>query len=431
MKNKSKITYIFLTTFFSFLQSQPMKEWTFAVYIAADNDLNYFAGKNLDDMAKVGSNHILNIVAHLDRQGAYERTKRVYVEKNKITQVSYASQKIDSGSASALIDFYDWVVKNYPAKHYALILWNHGSGICDSVGGRTINPSELFIFNPQTNMLELDRSISYLTYLQQKAEELRGICFSDTFNSFLTNQKLDYALRMIVETNLHKKIDIIGYDACLMGMLEVANLIEPYADIAVFSEEIEMGAGWKYDEVLKPFLTQTLSPEEFARHIVTAYSAAYTPITNDFTLSAIALEKTKMLEKSLHEFSNLMIEALQYQQGNSLFYAIRASRSKKLCTHFSEPSYIDLDHFLTNIFDTMDYVNLAPEGAHLKNNIKQTITQARKHLENCVISHVEGKNLKRARGLSIYFPLGQLDPTYPITPFALSNAWINFINLLL
>ena len=192
------------------------------VYIAADNDLNYFSGKNLDDMTKIGSTEHVNIVAHLDRQGAHEKTKRLYIEKGKIIQIQNPSpQKLDSGSAETLIDFCHWAVTRYPARHYALVLWNHGSGILDSVGGRTvINPSELFIFNPQTNMLEIDRSIEFLDFMQQqKLFDPRAVCFSETYNSFLSNQKLDYALKTIQQKTLHgAKFDIIGYDACLMGM---------------------------------------------------------------------------------------------------------------------------------------------------------------------------------------------------------------------
>ena len=59
----------------------------------------------------------------------------------------------------------------------------------DNFGGRAINPSELFIFNPQTNMLEIDRSISYLDFIEKTYFEQRAVCFSDTFkHSFLTKK---------------------------------------------------------------------------------------------------------------------------------------------------------------------------------------------------------------------------------------------------
>ncbi len=416
----------------TYYSALPQKEWTFAVYIAADNDLNYFSGRNLDDMAQVGSNANLNIVAHLDRPGAYEKTKRLYVEKNRLVQVNandpYSFQKLDSGNASTLIDFCEWTIKNYPAKHYALILWNHGSGILDNVGGRTVNPSELFIFNPQTNMLELDRSVSYLDFVQKKYAEQRAVCFSDTFKTFLSNQKLAYALKTVQQNALHgKKFDIIGYDACLMAMTEVADLIQPYANVGVFSQELELGSGWKYDEVLKPFLTRTMEPEEFAAHIVQVYSTYYQTRTADYTLSAVSLGDLPTLTSAIDTVSSILLQLVYGQQHASVTNAIKASKSKRLCTHFSEPSYLDLDHFLANIADTIDYMIVYPEKEPLKETLRQAIATTRQNLASCVIAHAEGKNLTRARGLSIYFPLRQVDLTYAITPFARTNKWLNLI----
>lgn len=412
----------------------PMKEWTFMVYIAADNDLNRFSTHNLEDMAKIGSNKNLNIVAHLDKQGVAEKTKRLYIEKDKLVQVNYGQpssyQKLDSGCEATLIDFCEWAILNYPAKHYALVLWNHGSGISDNVAGRLVNASELFVFNPMTNMLELDRSITFFEFAQKKEKEHRGVCFSDTYNSFLTNQKLDYALKTIQQRSLRgKKFDIIGYDACLMAMTEVADLISPYADIAVFSQEVELGAGWKYDEVLRPFTYTVPTPEQFAVNIVSAFHTAYQSITQDYTFSAVSLSKFTALERTIDLISGTLVEMLKYQQGASLLNIIRAARSKNYCTHFSQPTYIDLDHFLSNLLDTINYATLSADKEYLKNNLKNLINTARLNLSQCVLAHVEGRSLARARGLSIYYPARFIDSTYTITPFARKNRWMDLISI--
>lgn len=414
---------------------QPVKEWTFMVYIAADNDLNRFSMRNLEDMAKVGSNKNLNIVAHLDRLGISEKTKRLYVEKDNLVQVNYGHvsslQKLDSGSDTTLIEFCEWAIETYPAKHYALILWNHGSGIIDNVAAKLINPSELFVFNPRTNMLDLDRSINFfdLAAKRQNSADPRGVCFSDTYHSFLTNQKLDFALRTVKQGALKgKNFDIIGYDACLMAMTEVADLLAPYADFAVFSEEVELGAGWKYDEVLKPFLYQTLTPEQFATHIVAAYDIAYQNVTQDYTFSAVSLSRFMKLERSLDQVSSTLLELLKNQQGTSVLNFIRAARSHNYCTHFAQPIYIDLDHFLANIADTITYALVNPEKEYLKSVLRSQIAIARFDLTYCVLAHVEGKKLARARGLAIYYPSRVVDSTYAITPFAQKNRWMDLIS---
>ena len=70
-------------------------------------------------------------------------------------------------------------------------------------------------------------------------------------------------------------IDIIGFDACLMGMVEVAYQLEGNADIILGSEELEPGDGWPYDTILTELVvTPTMSSSLFASKIVDAYYAS-------------------------------------------------------------------------------------------------------------------------------------------------------------
>jgi hypothetical protein len=108
---------------------------------------------------------------------------------------------------------------------------------------------------------------------------------------------------------------------------------------------------------------------------------------------------------------------------------MRAARSKNYCTHFSQPTYIDLDHFLANLLDTINYATLTPEKEYLKGNLRVLIATARLNLTQCVLAHVEGRSLARARGLSIYYPARLVDSTYTITPFARKNRWLDLINI--
>ena len=48
------------------IQPQPKRHITFMTYMAADNNLAYFAKKNLDQQAQIGSNNLINIVTELD-----------------------------------------------------------------------------------------------------------------------------------------------------------------------------------------------------------------------------------------------------------------------------------------------------------------------------------------------------------------------------
>ena len=48
-----------------------------------------------------------------------------------------------------------------------------------------------------------------------------------------------------------KDMELVGFDACLMGNLETAKAMAPYAHVMVASEELEPGAGWNFTPMLQ------------------------------------------------------------------------------------------------------------------------------------------------------------------------------------
>ena len=153
------------------------------------------------------------------------------------------------GDPQTIVDFVTWSVTNYPAEHYALILWDHGGGI-------------------------------------------DGVCWDedngdDNINIF----ELRNALNTIY-TDLGIKLDILGFDACLMGMIEIAYQVRDYVDYVVFSEEVIYEYGWPYSEILEDLVNNPdMSPAEFAKVIVDRYVESYNNGSNgisyDATMSAI------------------------------------------------------------------------------------------------------------------------------------------------
>ncbi len=414
-------------------QRQPaIKDWTIITYMAADNDLAPFARRNLKQQADVGSNDRVNIVTQLDTRinGNIKVTKRYYIEPNKLivmNQHDPISQKMDSGAPETLIDCCRWAIQNFPAHNYALILWNHGTGVIDIGKLRSINPLQLFSFNPSTNLIELDRNIPFLEFIQSIPE--RGICFDDSTGHYLTNQDLDMALKEICTNFLHgKKFSCICFDACLMAMLEIANVIKNYSDFMIASQEIELGAGYDYKRMLTPLLTEPMNKATFAKHIVASYENVYSQITNDFTQSAINLLHIPALEQNINTVATLLIDSLKYQQGTTIKDAIKASRHKLLCTHFDEPSYLDLHHFYSNVLQNLKNFQYQHEThRYLKDVLAKTLQEGMSLIKRTVIANATGKNLKLAHGISIYFPERGIHNSYHNTSFALSNQWIKFL----
>lgn len=405
---------------------QARKKWTMMVYIAADNDLFYFAWNNIRQLAQSASPDI-NIVVYLNEPGPHKKTQIYLIEKNKATLLNKDNQeKLNSGDPRTLAGFCNWVIKNFPADEYLLDLWNHGTGWAD-VKYKAINPTSLFVFNPSTLMLELDRNIRYLDMLDQvQLDKIqRGICFDDTYKSYLNNQDLEYALSVICNEGLNGgKLSIIGMDACLMAMVEIANICKKYAHIMVASEEVELGQGWRYDVALEPFSTNcNISKEELACHLVKSYQYNYSNITSDFTLSAINLDYFQEIEDNINNVAMLLLNCLQHQRGQNVKYILRQCR-RNIC--FEEPSYIDIISFYKRLLKNIDKFSLQSNN-NLVSQLNNALEQGIKLMNTCIIANTFGSNLNHANGLSIYFPEQNMLSSYQKTEFAQANQWYNLI----
>lgn len=415
-------------------QKNKKKKWTIIIYIAADNDLRSFAARNIKQMASIGSNDLVNIIVHIDIRITSNNkiTRRYFVEKDKVVHINAndsLSQQMDSGDPKTLISCIKWAMADYPAEDVALVFWDHGTGILDPQRGRVVNPLELFTFNPDINKLELDRSIGFIDLVSNTPQQQRGICWDDSTGNYLTNQKLDAALTEARSKYMNNnKLSLLCFDACLMSMVEVGSMIKKHAHITVGSEEVVLGPGWDYNKVLAPFATTSMSKESLAKHIVDMYGSTYNLVTNDLTQSAIYLDRIETLEENINTTAQLLIKALKGQNGAAIKSAIKASRNKLVCTHFDEPSYIDIHHFYSNLIVAINKsVCTTQETQTTKQEIIQSLERGAGLIGQVVFANIAGKNLSKAKGLSIYFPEHKIHPSYYQTAFAKKNSWLNFL----
>ncbi len=407
------------------------KKWTVMLYIAADNDLSAFAIRNIKQMTKVGSNENFNLIIQLDirKSNGEKTTRRYYVEHGKLIHLNAddpQTQALDSGDPATLIAFCDWAIANFPAENYGLILWNHGTGALDPERSRTVHAEDIFTFNPITQKLELDRSINYIELMQQ-----RGICFDDSTRNYLSNPRLDAALNTICTRCLDgEKFVFIGFDACLMQMAEVANIMKKYAHIMIGSEEVELGYGWDYSIALEPFSLGIVEPGNVAEHIVASFGKSYEKITSDYTLSALNLDAFSYLEENINAVAQLLLDGIKQQKDGLVKKTIKASRNKVVCTHFEEPSYVDLHHFYGNLLTNLEHMKLKDSALEktFKKELKALLQEGREFIETIAFATVHGKNLSLARGISIYFPEQRIHSSYKRIPFAQENKWSSLLN---
>lgn len=431
------------------------KDCTLVVFMAANNDLYRFALKNIVQMEAVGSNQNINIIVQLHTPGANNPTKRYVIKKGKRLLVPAEgpalTTKLDSGDPETLIDCVEWAMKYYPAKNLIVNFWNHGSGCWDPGVLKTISTYDLFYMNSETNLLELDRSIEFIEHIEEQnnynqneakknqdafddndylESEKRGICFDETYKSYMSNQDLKYALAQIQNRILGgKKIAAVWFDACLMSMIEITNICKDHADYFMGSQDVEYASGSNYQLALSPFIDRSLSPKEFACHIVHSFEKAYQNITRDFTQSAIDLSLTGAIEENIELIAQQLVTAMQHQTNKSVFKMIQQSKSRPACTCFEEPSFIDIRHLYINLQANLGQINLNDKAkeATIKAELKVLLEKGINAINRAVIANTTGSNLSHACGISIYFPERNIFHSYPICSFARSNSWMNLL----
>ncbi len=375
-------------------------EWTVMVYLDADNNLESAGIDDINEMEIVGSSDDVNIVVQVDRipysvlatnnqgyaddvsNGDWTNTRRYYITQDFDSYIINSQLiggdlgELNMGDPQTLVDFASWATINYPAKKYLLVIWNHGGGF---------------------------RSLEYTT---------KDIAWDDTSGGDkITMPELEYALSDI-NTQIGKKIDIVGMDACLMAMTEVAYQIKDYADILVASEENEPADGWPYDTILgelagNPFI----SSEQLAVDIVDEYIFSYP--YNNVTQSAIDLSYIDTLAGQL---SNLALAIMSDSSTTKSKYVLASVSSQ----YYGDWDFIDLYDFCNQLLaysNSLDVKNIAL-------NIQQTLNYS------VIKSGYSGGSVSGSKGLSIYFPYTAYHYYYNYTNFAQDTFWDEMLSYL-
>ena len=255
-----------------------IKDWTVLVYMCGDNNLEYFALEDLNEMeAAGGTTADVNIVAIVDRcTTSYETPEysndwsesRYYtiVGDSYVTtftspmNVSLGEQNM--GDPQTLDDFINWGLTNYPSDKTALILWDHGGG-------------------------------------------LDGVCWDEDngYDNLLVDE---------ISTALEGyHFDFLGVDACVMGQFEVLYELKDYCDFYVASMLNEPGYGWDYFNTFSALLANpSMTAAELAQNACEDYVAFYTDYSVDVTLSAYNISAMTGLETYIDNFASELIDAL-------------------------------------------------------------------------------------------------------------------------
>ncbi len=340
-------------------QEEPLlPEWTFMLYLDADNNLNGAAWNDLDELEMAGDNEQLNVVVLVDN---YRSNNSAYfiLDGHEMKEVLPLGE-VNMGDPATLHNFVTWAKENYPAQHYALDLWDHGGGF--------LNWGE-----------EVEG-----TY------ESQDICWDDTDGEAALNMgEIHTALA-------GQYFDLLTFDACLMNQLEVAYEFRELGNVLLAAQETVPGEGFPYRAILNLLNENpSLSAEDWAAGIIDAYMDYYGDLEiENITLSAVKLEKIPDIMTPLNQLAQLLSDALPD-------YYHEIGQADLDVQRFAEDSYMDLYDFtlqLDEYLSNVDIPGIEAANQALRNAIDQAV----------IVNDYLGARVENAHGLSIW----NLYPTY-------------------
>ncbi len=362
-------------------QTAQPKDWTMLIFLNGNNSLDQFGEMNLKQLETIGSTANINIVvqwASLETKTIKRMLIKKSTDPSTVTSPVIEYIKADMGDYHAISDFVKWGSEHFPAKHYMLDLWDHGSG-----------------WHEKKGLSKVD-DISW--------DELTG--------NHITTREMGLALDESAKIIGHK-IDLLASDACLMAMVEIANEVADSVSIYAGSQDTEPGAGWPYDKFYARWSAKPKSTaQDVSKMLSEEYAKSYEAKGTKVTFSSYDLGKLPAFNQALRTFSDSM-------KGLSPANAKLAQKAAQKSQYFTNDDYIDLGDFLINLsalnISTLD----ASQVAGINKAMKEFL--------------VTMNNVKfpKAHGVSIWIPdaaaLAKYGSIYSQLKFDSETHWSDFL----
>ncbi|MBN2303267.1 MAG: hypothetical protein JXQ72_02240 [Anaerolineae bacterium] len=342
--------------------------WTIMVYMAADNNLEMFALADINEMELIGGSDQVNVVVQIDRADEYDRTNDDWTDTRRYAITSDTNilnvgstvvgtpGETNTGDPLNLSNFVSWAAVNYPAEHYALILWDHGG--------------------------------SWL-----------GIASDKGANDFLTMPELGEALQSTLDYTGIGQLDLIGFDACLMGAFEVYQTIAPYARYSIASPDLIPGPGWNYYDMLRALVDNpAMDTLTFGQTIIDSFMTYYTDVKTNyeaFNLGMVDLTGTAAVTGAMRTIP----QAVLSDPVGALAAISRARQQTPVYGAFDDPQYGEL----WAAADMVQFMQLLANDTGADQSLRQSAQTTVEALADMVV-YYRTSTEQLSGGVSIYFP---------------------------
>lgn len=336
------------------------ESWVFYWYLCgSDLESEYgCASLDLEELTSVALPENVSVVFEAGGAGSWYNdfnpevlTRGIYNSEGM--QILEELPSADMGEPEVLSDFLSYCNTNFPADHRAIIFWNHGGG------------------------------------------SVAGAAFDEIYDS--DSIKIPELIQALSATDTGSKYELIGFDACLMATIDVADACDEFADYLVASEEFEPGCGWSYDAFMEKLTENTsINGAELGKIICDSYYEGCSEILQEdaSTLSVVDLSKIPELVKAYDSAGAEALIMAGSSDDSSYFNEVAR------CAYSSENYGGNNDsEGYTNMVDISDFINNSMKEELLPASGERVLTA----LDNAVIYKVNGPLRSGSGGLSCYY----------------------------
>lgn len=336
-------------------------DWAIYLYLCG-TDLETASGAASADMMEIVNHTMPDGVTVVIQTGGAKQWHNNIVNANYLERYALRGEQFvrvwrgdrkSMGDAGTLAEFLAFCHTNFPAKHEAVILWDHGGG---SAGGLVID--ELFN-KDRLSLGELHTAFD----------------------------------RVFTADTQRPPLELVGFDCCLMATVDTAAAMNGFARYMVASEETEPGCGWNYYGLLNLMRRYpNMDGETMGKAICESYMAGCraSRVDSGVTLSVTDLTKLDPLLTAYNRFGSQAVLAACDDYSFFAAFGRGAKAAENYGGNTPKTGY-------TNMVDLGD---LARQNAELMPAASRAVTRA---LENCVVYKVNGEYRSRASGLSCYY----------------------------
>ena len=390
--------------------------WTVMIYGDGDNDLEEFL---LIDIRQMKNGYMngqgMDVIVIIDRIEGYSHdysvlnsnfsdTRLYKIANRNVARISGGSDfpeitkdsnyEANMGDAETLRKFVKSCKTNYPAEHYALIIWNHGGGV-RSRGGNRDN------------------------------RHYKAVCWDDT-----NENDCLYTAEITDVLTGNESVDLLGFDACFMGSVEVAYQYRRgnggfNADVMVASPALEWGQGWDYENIFKRIRSSSgkngetgtvtgASEQYYNSASLTAIQLGGIIVEEQYdssvsamnqVLSCYDLKKVENVKKAVDTMARSIYAAKEKDD----FENVRGESYSQSTMHYFNIAN-DIEWSVSPFFDLFDLCEMTTSRSGFNNEIQHNASMVMDAVDEMIIysfggsefmGFVNGKN-----GISIFFPDG-------------------------